>query len=269
MKNSKPSEMYHVPANTCFVNRDYSITQITEKEVRFGRFGGNEPSQMAHIKRYTPMSSFYGAPEWIFALESLRLDKNLKLYLSNYFDNNALPDMLIFLTGGKFAPAAETKIGEALSQNKGVGNSHKSILVSTPSEKAKITPLTLTPDLNKFSLDTPYARTREEVIVALGVPPRLLSIVTAGQLGGGNEETAQMLSFVDFTLSPAQTVFEELINKKILKPAGLPEDFSFRKPDWYRAAKQAEEAEEAEEEKQGPRPADEIRKAWEEMIFEC
>ncbi len=229
-------EIYHVPAWTCYIYPDYSFIQETDaKRIRFGAFGSENPSQLCHFRQYTPLSSLYGVPEWNYSLESLRLDRQMKLYLSGYFDNNALPDLLIFLTGGKFAEKAEEKLSAALRNNKGVANAHKSAVIAAPSEKASITTLTLTPDLEKFALEKPYTQTRDEIICSHGVPPRLVGVMAAGQLGGGDEAKSQMNMFIEFAISPIQEYYENVINLDILAPAGLSPDFRFNKPPWYKS----------------------------------
>jgi hypothetical protein len=69
--------------------------------------------------------------------------------------------------------------------------------------------------------------TREEILAAHGVPPRLVGIVTAGQLGGGSEMEGQMLSFIEMKVKPRMVYLENRV-KLLLRDQGLPEEFRLK-----------------------------------------
>ena len=85
----------------------------------------------------------------------------------------------------------------------------------------------LTAELKDMPFDKLSAATREEILAAHGVPPRLVGIVTAGQLGGGSEMEGQMLSFIEMKVRPRMKYLENRVNL-LLRDAGLPEEFHLK-----------------------------------------
>lgn len=225
-------ELYHVPAWTVYCKLDKSFIQTAAgQNINFDGINSESPSRLLHFKSYSFLSSFYGLPSWFAILEALRLDKNMKLFLSSFFDNHALPDFIIFLKGAEFSEKAEAAIKAALEGNKGVENAHKAMLLDAPFEDAEFKLEKLTPDIKSFELEKSYNANRDEIIGAHGVPPRLLGIVTSGQLGGGGEIQGQLDIFFKTTIIPIQNYIAARIRKYILIPAGMDADFEFLLPE--------------------------------------
>lgn len=231
-RKGQVGELYHVHAQTVFPrireNRLAGYVQETDGTVEFSAFGARDGrNELFAFRRYTPLSTWYGLPEWVAALEALRLDQEKKSFYAAFFRNYAVPSLAVVLTGAEFDEETEKTIREGFKQVKGVDNAHKTMLLSVPFENSKIEFQRLTAELKDMPFDKLSAATREEILAAHGVPPRLVGIVTAGQLGGGSEMEGQMLSFIEMKVRPRMKYLENRVNL-LLRDAGLPEEFRLK-----------------------------------------
>lgn len=233
-KGRQIGELGHVHGHTVFAvqegNRlsEYwqeTASASTQKFAPFGEHG--EQNELFHFRRYTPLSSFYGLPSWIAALEALRLDQEKKVFYSSFFRNNAVPSMAIVLQGAEFDAGTEAVIRDGLRETKGAENAHKTILLSVPFDGAEIKFHMLSSDLKDMPFDKLSQATREEILAAHAVPPRLVGIVTAGQLGGGGEAEGQLQIFNETSIKPRMAYVERRV-KRLLRDAGQPEEFKLK-----------------------------------------
>ena len=58
--------------------------------------------------------------------------------------------------------------------------------------------------------------TRDHIIAAHGVLPRMVGVISAGQLGGGSEGMAQLKSFYEIEILPEQIRIESLLNNTLM-----------------------------------------------------
>ena len=227
-------ELYHVHAQTVFANvRNNRLTGYVQEaggSVHFSHFGARDGrNELFHFKRFTPLSTWYGLPEWVAALEALRLDQEKKTFYAAFFKNFAVPSYAVIMTGAEFSEEVENAVRAGLQQLKGVENAHKTMLLSVPFSRneAEIRFEKLMADLKDLPFEKLSQATREEILAAHGVPPRLVGIVTAGALGGGGEMEGQMLSFIEMKVKPRMKYLENRI-KLILRDQGLPEEFTLK-----------------------------------------
>lgn len=227
----KIGEIGHVHGHTVYaVQEGRSLKEWWQETSGAGRetfspFGArNGRNELLQFRQYTPLSSFYGLPTWIAALEALRLDQEKKTFYAAFFHNSAMPSMAVILEGAEFDEHAEARIKDALSSTKGAENAHKTMILSVPFEDAKVRFERLCLDLKDMPFDKLSQATREEILAAHAVPPRIVGIVTAGSLGGGGETDGQLKIFNETTIKPRMTYVERRI-KSLLRDVGLPEEF--------------------------------------------
>ena len=227
-------EMYHVHAQTVFADvRDNCLAgfvQEVSNSIPFSTFGAKDGrNELFQFKRYTPLSTWYGLPEWVAALEALRLDQEKKTFNAAFFRNFAVPSYAVVMTGAEFSEEVEQTIRGGFEQLKGVENAHKTMLLSVPfpKDEAEIKFEKLMVDLKDLPFEKRAQATREEILAAHGGPPRLVGIVTAGQLGGGSEMEGQMLSFIEMKVRPRMKYLENRV-KLILRDQGLSEEFTLK-----------------------------------------
>ncbi len=73
---------------------------------------------------------------------------------------------------------------------------------------------------------------RDETVRAHGVPPRLVGIISSGQLGGQGDAEGQMDVFLTTIVRPRQVALEALINNTLVKAGLGVNDWVIRITDW-------------------------------------
>lgn len=220
-KGSEIIELYHAPAWTMYRLKDGGWAQIVNNERQV--FSADDIFQ---FKTYGFETSAYGTPDYLAILPAVELLATIRKYNRLYFDNNAIPDFAIVVNGGEFAPEVEAKIQRFLrAKFKGVENAHKALYLPTPSD--------VTVKFEKLQSDTKdmqflnlSADCVAEIIACHGVPPRLLGIMTPGQLGGGGETSGQMEIFGQTVIAPMQEEFTGQMMRFFKTCAGEQRDVS-------------------------------------------
>lgn len=154
-----------------------------------------------------PLGRRYSLPAWIGASGMLELAKAATDYNRAFFDNNAMPEYAVIYKGG--APTADQKsaIQEFFrTQFKGVDQAHRTLILSC-GEDAEIEVKRLTSEVKDGDFLKLIDAARDRIPVAHAVPPRMLGIMSAGQLGGGGEVTGQLFTFEHLTCDPKRRKF--------------------------------------------------------------
>lgn len=228
-RKGRIAELYHMHGQTVFSstegNKLKEYQQWIDTTIPFSVFGDRDGrNELMHFKRYTPFSSWYGLPEWVACLEALRLDQEKKTFYAAFFKNFAVPSLAVVLEGAEFDVETERKLQEGFAMMKGNDNAFRTLLLSIPMSDAKVKFERLMADFKDMPFDKLSQVTREEILAAHGVPPRLVGIVTAGALGGGDEAATQLNNFLRTKIQPRTKYLERRV-KRILRDAGLPEEF--------------------------------------------
>lgn len=158
--------------------------------------------EIVHLRAPCPMGRRYAYPEWISAEGMLELAHAATRYNASFFKNNAIPEYAIIFKGA--TPSADQKRGIAeffRNEHQGVDNAHRTLVMST-SEEGAIEVKRLTAEVKDGDFLKLIDAARDRIPVAHGTPPRVLGIMTAGQLGGGGEVTGQLFTFEHLTLKP-------------------------------------------------------------------
>lgn len=160
------------------------------------------PDEILHLRVPCPAGGRYALPEWIGVEGMLELARAAIAYNAKFFSNNAIPEHAVIFKGA--APSQSQK--EAIAgffrhEYKGFENSHRTLLLHV-SEETTVEFKRLTADVKDADFLKLIDAARDRIPVAHGVPPRMLGIVTGGQLGGGGEVSGQLFSFELLTLRP-------------------------------------------------------------------
>lgn len=248
----RPKYLYHVPVNSMSViykkdayrERLYKqeTTRKTETLAAYGAKG--ETNTILHMVEYTPLNEFYGLPDWLAALEKLRLDDSLTRYLAAFFENGAVPDFVVFLKHFPTDLKAKKKIVEGFKNNRGVRNAHRIAVLECPTG-GDIDIKPLASPLKDFDFSGMEEICKKSVITAHGVPPRHMGEVV-GSIGGSSDGEAQEDSFNDLTISPMQFSFETIINR-VLRDAGFKGTFQLYTSTDIRRHREQEEAKAAKQ----------------------
>ncbi len=166
-----------------------------------------------HFKNYSPRSRFYGEPDYLATIKQIQTTQKADEYNSKFLDNGARPGFAIIFENSEPTQEQIDSFRQFFGENyKGYDNANKTIILSTASamgdKDAKIR-LEKLSQIEDISFKLLKEVNRDEIIAAHGVPPRLVGVMAAGQLGGGNELISQLHSFNELELKPKQRHIEE------------------------------------------------------------
>jgi HK97 family phage portal protein len=183
--------------------------------------------EIAHLRELCPEGKHYAVPPWIGAQGMLELSLAATRYNATFFKNNAIPEYAVIFKGSTPSAAQKQAIQRFFrNEMQGIDNAHRTLVVSHP-EEGEIKFERLTADVKDGDFLKLIDAARDRIPVAHGVPPRMLGIMSAGQLGGGGEVSGQLFTFEHLTLKPKRRRMLDQL-RPVLKELGLkpgnPED---------------------------------------------
>ena len=224
----EPGELFHARVKNMRTGYDglhcYQLINGAIKQTfwNFGIDPSKKPSgdksvnQMIHYKNYDPRSDYYGLPEWQPAMIAALLDRSAAEFNIRMFENDLMLKWIFWLIGADLSAGAKKTLKSFFENNyTGIKNAGRAAFVPIEDgENVKIEAKNLMGD--GPSRDMSYAKLREqardEMISAHGVPPRLMGIMAAGQLGGGGELEGQLKMFKETVVVPLKEDMEEMFN---------------------------------------------------------
>lgn len=245
-KLGAPGELYHARVKNMRVGYDglhcYQIISGSIKQT-FWIFGKDPKkqkendrslNQMIHYRNYDPRSDYYGLPEWQPAMIVALMDRAAAEFNIRMFENDLMLKWIFWLIGADLGADAKTTLKSFFENNyTGTKNAGRAAFVPIENgENVKIEAKNLMGD--GPGRDMSYGKLREqardEMVSAHGVPPRLMGIMAAGQLGGGGELEGQLKMFKETVVMPLKEDMEEMFNQ-IPSVAGWPYRLRFREFD--------------------------------------
>lgn len=223
------AELYHVPARTMRVDADFKgFWQVRAwgGEKQFARWGDQARAgrnEILHLQQYDAKDDYYGIPEWLPALGAMALDREALEYNSYLFQNQFTAKFAVVIEGGTLSRKARNALKNFLqTQAHGLKNSGKALVIAIddPNVKIRIEKLEVDGKEKDFSFRAGRELSRDEVVAAHGVPPRLVGIMSAGQLGGGGEIEGQLKTFKEVVINPEQESIETYLTRTILASFG-------------------------------------------------
>ncbi len=192
--------IYLLPSIEARVDKEGAIYQVkNQKKIAL------EGKQLAY---YSPRSSFYGEPDYLGSLLSIMTNAKADAFNSAFFDNSARADKAIVFENAEPDENQLKAFEQFFGSNfKGYQNAHKTLIVTAHGENSKVR----FEDLSKvddLSFEKLKSINRDEIIAAHGVPPRMMGVISSGQLGGGGEVVGQLHSFNQLTIIPKQEQVE-------------------------------------------------------------
>ena len=216
----------HIPAPTVRVRRlrDGFVQIIAGSITYFRNFGANNPNpvtsdprpnEVLHLKEYSPLNTFYGVPDVVSALSSLKGDAMAQQYNIDYFQNKAVPRYVITVKGAKLSAEAEDKLFRFF-QTSLRGQNHRTLYVPLPPDtdgnpiEFKMEPVENT--VQDASFDKYRSRNRDDILMAHQVPMTKL-----GMGGGATISNGMQLdrTFRDQVAKPLQQYVAKFINSII------------------------------------------------------
>lgn len=159
-------------------------------------------AEILHLKDHSISGRNYGEPSWIGAQGMLELTRAAVQFNAAFFNNGAMPEYAVIFEGSTPPETQRKAIVDFFQrQFQGITNAHRTMVLHT-SEGSSVKFERLTDDVKDGDFLKLLDAARDRIITAHGVPPRMLGIMSAGQLGGGGEITGQMFVFEHLTLAP-------------------------------------------------------------------
>lgn len=214
--------LYPIPAVTVWRTRTGFRQRAGARQQDWPAWTGAERGVLA-LSLPHPEASAYGSPDWLAALSAILTDAHASDWNYRFFENNCVPAWAIIVKDAALNAEAEGAIRDFFqAQHKGTLNAHKTLLLNAGGGELRFERLQT--DAKDMSFAELKRFARDEVLAAHGVPPRLLGIIAAGQLGGGGEMTAQLQFFKDCLIAQRQALLADWLRP--LLPEGLALKFT-------------------------------------------
>lgn len=211
------------------------VDYLTGEEYDLGTLSPERrANEIFFIYNYSSRSDYYGMTEVMPALMALLGDRESQEYNVDFFENHAVPDYVVTVTGADLDADTETIIKDFF--NNKVKESKRSTLVLTAQKESEIVegqaePIEfkfekLTADIKDSSFRLYRQDNRDEILAAHGVPKYRAGIAETGSLGQNVAEQQDKI-YRESIINPRQEMLKDRINKYILAELEIT-DYVFR-----------------------------------------
>ena len=240
---------YHVPGTTMRLRGDgEGFLQIRDTERRYFRalgapeqadpLTGETQTEIMHLKKYTPQSSYYGIPDIVAAMAAVVGDKEAREYNIDFFENHAVPRLAIIVEGGQLSDEVLAQIQEYM-ETEIRGQGHKTLVLDVPGNDVRIRLEPLTVGVSQDAAFLEYRKAnRDEVLMVHRVPPSKITVVENANLANAQDQDK---TFREQVIRPEQHRIEYRLNRLIRQQLGLGDwRFEFLEMDLSEAKEEAE-----------------------------
>jgi len=192
------------------------------------------------FNNYSPRSDAYGSPDILPALGAVEGLLSLRDYNLKFFDNYGIPSYAIYITGDynlgvKVDDAGKEEGDEGYDSTTGEypiirivkehlqtiqSNPHAPLILAVPSQTPEGTVEVKFEPLNVQVKDASFTiykkNSRDEILVAHGVPGYRVGITETGALGGSTAKEATDIYKIS-VVKPRKAMIEALVNKYIVR----------------------------------------------------
>lgn len=151
----------------------------------------------------------YGEPDYLGALDSIKLNKEATTFRLRYYLNGSHAGFILYTTGADFTQEDQDAIQDALEKSKGIGNFRNFYLHSPTGTKDSVNLIPISEVAAKDDFVTIKNATRDDILAAHRVPPALLGVMPNNASGFGDVQKAASV-FVANELDPLQETLKEL-----------------------------------------------------------
>ena len=199
---------------------DGYVQIINNRIVYFRNFGavnsdpiGGDPSpnEIIHLKKYSPLNTYYGVPDITSAMPSMIGDELAEQYNVDYFDNKAVPRYVIVTKGAKMSSESEDRMFKFLQTNL-KGQSHRTLYVplpaDTPDNKVSFEMIPVENKVQEASFKEYRKANRDNILVAHQVPLSKLGSTDSSAVASA---ISQDRTFRDQVCRPLQQYVERSV----------------------------------------------------------
>lgn len=215
-RKGRVAELYHMPGRT--MRRDSRLAGYWQvkhgQQTRFDVFGTAGPrNEVVHLYQYDPCNDYYGMPDWYAAIGTMALDRTIVEFNTRLFSNSLMANTAVIVEGGRLSAASREAIRTFLRDRAvGAANAGRVLLLEDERDRVKIRFERLSLDIKDVLIVEAQKQFRDTVIAAHGMPPRILGVLTPGQLGVSGEVEGQLRTFRETVLRPGQRMLEAALN---------------------------------------------------------
>ena len=222
---------------------DFDLDYETGKRYKAGELSvQQDANEILHLMNYSSRSDYYGVPDNIPALMSILGDRESQEYNLDFFENHAVPDYAVTVTGTSLNPEVKKQIKKYFNQS--LRENRRSTLVITADkdkaggdlglndqEDIEIKFQKLAADVKNSSFRLYRQDNRDEILAAHGVPPYRAAVAASGALGQNvAKETNEI--YKNSVIGPRQDILEQRLNIMFQQKLNITDwKFEFNKLD--------------------------------------
>ena len=180
-------------------------------------------SELIWIPRPSKFSRFYGFPDWLSAVPLIELNQMVVQYNFDFFLNRSVPELIMWVTGGKVNDELWEEIQQSLLSGIGYGNSHKTMAINLEREEMNIGVEKLgSSEQQEGMFGDLTGVLSQHIVTAHGVPPALANILIPGKMGSTNELPNGIMAFQAMKIARTQKHVSRIMKKTLGGKDGVP-----------------------------------------------
>lgn len=246
--------LWHMPAAAVrvYVEEErphfHYVVQDQSGTLKYARFGDLEEMQsrvdvqqelvteLIHFRQPTSFDPYYGIPSWLSCTSWLELAQKVMQYDFDYFNNRAVPDLAVLITGAKVPDSDLKLLSDSLKETVGAGKRHRTLVSNLSHPEAKVQVERLNAD-NRERFSDLWTNIQLQIVSTHRVPPLLAGVVLPGKMAAANELPNALVAFQTLYIAQHQRIFEQTLRRTLGGEGGVglqPGDLRLRKiTDFY------------------------------------
>jgi PBSX family phage portal protein len=215
----------HIPSTTMRVRKDRDgYVQISNNKAKFFRHFGkdtpnpidsSETNEVIHLKKYSPVDSYYGVPDIIAAMQAVTGNEFASRYNLDYFENKAVPKYVVVVKGTSVGSGVQRDLLDFF-EGALKGKNHRTIIVPLPPDgpdgKTAFEMKPVETGNQDASFVNYHKINLQEILMAERVPMTKVGTAEGVNLAVARDSDK---TFKEQVCRPAQRILEKKINKII------------------------------------------------------
>ena len=225
--------LWHLPAASTFVVKEekkpfyhFEVDGLNQSTIKMARFGDTEDmrkrtktsqpeiTEVIQFKQPTSICRDYGLPSWLSCVSWLELAQMVMQYNYDYFQNRAVPDLMVLFSGQKIQKEDMDAFKAQIKETVGAGKRHRTIVGSFPSPDLKVQVERLNAD-NRESFQDLWSTIQLQVVSSHRVPPLLAGVTLPGKMAAANELPNALIAFQTLFVDQHQKVIQQKLGKTL------------------------------------------------------
>lgn len=197
-------------------------TFVDAKSGQVGQDVQNPANELIYVRNPSPLSFYYGIPDWVSAIRTITADEAAKDYNRDFFEFNTIPRMAIKVSGGTLTEESKQDLREMLYDLR--GKPHRTVILevdrfleSAIDEEVDITLEPLSQGVSEEMDFSQYREANEHDIAKVHEVPPIL--INQTETSNRSNSDAQIHAFATETIAPEAHKFAHRLYEIIHKTA--------------------------------------------------